>query len=376
MARRRNDLRADELVDDSEPVSEPEEAEEPEVELGETEADVSAGAAVAAEERAVEREVEESKRLPQARRPRSLNLVGLRNWFFLASLIVIIPGIVSMVSQGFLLGIDFQGGTEFTIQFSNQPTLQQVESAVAGEGVNGAVQSSGTGTFYVRTAPLTPAQQKTFTDDLARKVGPIEGSPNANFVGPTVASEIVTRALVGVISAAALILLYLAFRFRRVQGGWRSGFQFGGSALLALLHDVFLLTGVFSILGKGLPFLGWHGTRIGEVDQLFMTAVLTVVGFSVHDTIVVFDRIRENMYVAQRLTFEQVANLSIMQTAARSIITSFTVVLVLVSLLLFGGDTLHGFVLALLIGIVSGTYSSIFNATPLLVVWRKLQPVR
>ena len=376
MARRRNDLRADELVDDSEPVSEPEEAEEPEVELGETEADVSAGAAVAAEERAVEREVEESKRLPQARRPRSLNLVGLRNWFFLASLIVIIPGIVSMVSQGFLLGIDFQGGTEFTIQFSNQPTLQQVESAVAGEGVNGAVQSSGTGTFYVRTATLTPAQQKTFTDDLARKVGPIEGSPNANFVGPTVASEIVTRALVGVISAAALILLYLAFRFRRVQGGWRSGFQFGGSALLALLHDVFLLTGVFSILGKGLPFLGWHGTRIGEVDQLFMTAVLTVVGFSVHDTIVVFDRIRENMYVAQRLTFEQVANLSIMQTAARSIITSFTVVLVLVSLLLFGGDTLHGFVLALLIGIVSGTYSSIFNATPLLVVWRKLQPVR
>jgi preprotein translocase subunit SecF len=139
---------------------------------------------------------------------------------------------------------------------------------------------------------------------------------------------------------------------------------------LALLHDVFLLTGIFSIMGKV------FGLRIGEIDSLFLTAVLTVVGFSVHDTIVVFDRIRENLIVSSRLTFEQVVNLSIMQTAARSIITSFTVVLVLLSLLIFGGDTLKGFVLALLIGIVSGTYSSIFNASPLLVVWRRLQPVR
>ena len=131
-----------------------------------------------------------------------------------------------------------------------------------------------------------------------------------------------------------------------------------------------MLTGLFSIIG------GWAGFRIGEIDSLFVTAVLTVVGFSVHDTIVVFDRIRENLRVSQRLSFEQVVNLSIMQTAARSIITSFTVVLVLLSLLLFGGDTLKGFALALLIGIISGTYSSIFNATPLLVVWRRLQPVR
>lgn len=362
----------------NQPAVEPEEDDEAELEeeqAKESQGEVNTGATVAAVERAVEREIEQAERLPEPQRPRTLNLIGLRNWFFLASLVIIIPGIVSMVTQGFLLGIDFQGGTEFTIQFQDRPTLQQVETAVAGEGVNGAVQSSGNGVFYIRTAPINPTQQKTFTDDLTRKVGPITSS-NANFVGPTVASEIVTRALVGVVAAASLILFYLAFRFRRIQGGWRSGFQFGGSALLALLHDVFLLTGVFSILGKGLPFLSWHGTRIGEVDQLFMTAVLTVVGFSVHDTIVVFDRIRENMYVAQRLTFEQVANLSIMQTAARSIITSFTVVLVLVSLLLFGGDTLRGFVLALLIGIVSGTYSSIFNATPLLVVWRKLQPVR
>jgi preprotein translocase subunit SecF len=213
--------------------------------------------------------------------------------------------------------------------------------------------------------------EKALENNLAAKVGPIDqGRSSVNQVGPAVAKEIVTAALLAVVAASACILLYLAFRFRRVQGGWRSGFQFGGSALLALLHDVFVVTGVFSILGKVL------GLHIGEIDSLFLTAVLTVVGFSVHDTIVVFDRIRENLIVASRLSFEQVVNLSIMQTAARSIITSFTVVLVLLALLVFGGETLRGFILALLIGILSGTYSSIFNASPLLVVWRRLQPVR
>ena len=137
-----------------------------------------------------------------------------------------------------------------------------------------------------------------------------------------------------------------------------------------MLHDVFVLTGLFSIFGT---VLHW---RVGEIDAFFVTAVLTVVGFSVHDTIVVFDRIRENLRVSQRLSFEQVVNLSIMQTAARSIITSFTVVLVLAAIFISGGSTLQGLALALMIGIISGTYSSIFNAAPLLVVWRRLQPLR
>jgi preprotein translocase subunit SecF len=173
-----------------------------------------------------------------------------------------------------------------------------------------------------------------------------------------------------VVIASGAILLLLAVRFRNVPGGWRAGFQFGGSALAALLHDVFILAGIFSILGKV------FGLRIGEIDSYFVTAVLTVVGFSVHDTIVVFDRIRENLRVSQRLSFEQIVNLSIMQTAARSIITSFTVVLVLAAILIAGGPTIAGLALALLIGIVSGTYSSIFNAAPLLVVLRKLQAPR
>jgi preprotein translocase subunit SecF len=304
---------------------------------------------------------------------RRLDIISHRNIFFLISLVIIIPGIIAMVSRGFLLGIDFQGGNEFFVSFANQPSLQTVESAVASEGVNGTVQQASSGTFkgyIIRTSPLDPNQSKVFTDKLSGKVGGPIKIQQQNQVGGTIATETVTSALYAIVGASTLILLYLAFRFRRVQGGWRSGFQFGGSALLALLHDVFLLCGVFSILGKV------FNLRIGEIDSFFLTAVLTVVGFSVHDTIVVFDRIRENMIVSSRLTFEQVVNLSIMQTAARSIITSFTVVLVLLSLLLFGGDTLKGFALALLVGIVSGTYSSIFNASPLLVVWRRLQPVR
>jgi preprotein translocase subunit SecF len=309
--------------------------------------------------------------------PRTLDIIGARNWFFLASLVIIIPGILSMASQGFLLGIDFQGGTQFQLKFSQNPSLAAVQTAVTAQGVDGVVQQAGNGTFLIRTGAIDPTHQAVFEQKLSDRLGPIDPSQTeVAEVGPTIATEIVQSAILAILAASALILFYLAFRFRRVQGGFRSGIQFGGSALLALLHDVFLLTGIFSILGKGIPFLGWHGNQLGQVDSLFLTAVLTVIGFSVHDTIVIFDRIRENMIVAQRLSFEQVVNLSIMQSAARSIITSFTVVLVLLSLFLFGGDTLKGFVLALLIGIVSGTYSSIFNASPLLVVWRRLQPVR
>jgi preprotein translocase subunit SecF len=302
-------------------------------------------------------------------RVRKLDFVSRRNWFFLASLIIIIPGIFFMATRGFLLGIDFAGGTEFTLKFTGNPSLQEVTTAVTAENISGTVISAGANTYIIRGRPLLPAAQDAFVTDLRRQLGPVVPLSVLE-VGGTIAGETIEFALLAVVLAAVAILFLLAIRFRNVPGGWRAGFQFGGSALAALLHDVFLLTGIFSILGKVL------GLRIGEIDSLFVTAVLTVVGFSVHDTIVVFDRIRENLRVSQRLSFEQVVNLSIMQTAARSIITSFTVVLVLAAILISGGDTLKGFALALMIGIVSGTYSSIFNAAPLLVVWRKLQPLR
>lgn len=340
---------AEELEEEEpEEESEPEEAEEPEAEEPE------------------EPVVEKAPKPPKVRR---LDIVGRRNWFFLLSLLIIIPGIVSMTTRHFLLGIDFAGGTEFTVNFAQQPTVAQVENAVTGMNIDGSVISTGSGGYIIRTPPLTPAGQKNVEDGLQKALGPMQLQQVLE-VGGTIARETIEFALLAVVLASLAILLLLAIRFRNVPGGWRAGFQFGGSALAALLHDVFLLTGLFSIMGAFL------GLRIGQIDSLFVTAVLTVVGFSVHDTIVVFDRIRENLRVSQRLSFEQVVNLSIMQTAARSIITSFTVVLVLVSILVAGGSTLKGFALALLIGIVSGTYSSIFNAAPLLVVWRRLQPVR
>ncbi len=298
-----------------------------------------------------------------------LNIIGRRNWFFALSLLIIIPGIVSMATNGFLLGIDFAGGTEFTVNFANNPNLATVESAVAAENINGSVIQTAGGGYIIRYPPLNAAQQSAIQSDLQSRLGQMTVQQILS-VGGTIAGETITLALLAVVIASAAILLLLAIRFRNVPGGWRAGFQFGGSALLALLHDVFVLTGIFSILGKV------FGLHIGQIDAFFVTAVLTVVGFSVHDTIVVFDRIRENLRVSQRLSFDQVVNLSIMQTAARSIITSFTVVLVLAAILIAGGPTIAGLALALMIGIVSGTYSSIFNAAPLLVVWRKVQPLR
>ena len=323
----------------------------------------------AVEELEEEQEQPAPVKAPEPPRVRRLDIVGRRNWFFLLSLLIIIPGIVSMSTRHFLLGIDFAGGTEFTVSFSSNPTVTQVENAVSGMNIDGTVIATGSGGYIIRTPPLSPAAQKNVEDGLQRSLGTMELQQVLE-VGGTIARETIEFALLAVVLASLAILLLLAIRFRNVPGGWRAGFQFGGSALAALLHDVFLLTGLFSIMGAVLQL------RIGQIDSLFVTAVLTVVGFSVHDTIVVFDRIRENLRVSQRLSFEQVVNLSIMQTAARSIITSFTVVLVLAAILIAGGSTLKGFALALLIGIVSGTYSSIFNAAPLLVVWRRLQPVR
>ncbi|HKW60449.1 MAG TPA: protein translocase subunit SecF [Candidatus Dormibacteraeota bacterium] len=305
---------------------------------------------------------------PEPRPPRRLNIIGRRNLFFAISLVVIIPGIVSMWHNHFLLGIDFAGGTELTVSFANHPSLAQVQRVVDAENANGSVIETGSG-YIIRYPVLNTQQLANIQSDLKNHLGPTNVQQILS-VGGTIAGETIFLSLLAVLTASAAILLLLAIRFRNVPGGWRAGFQFGGSALAALLHDVFVLTGLYSIFGT---VLKWP---VGEINAYFVTAVLTVVGFSVHDTIVVFDRIRENLRVSQRLSFEQVVNLSIMQTAARSIITSFTVVLVLAAIFISGGPSLQGLALALLIGIVSGTYSSIFNAAPLLVVWRRLQPLR
>jgi preprotein translocase SecF subunit len=179
-------------------------------------------------------------------------------------------------------------------------------------------------------------------------------------VGPSIASETTFNAILAVAAASLAILLYITFAFRRV-GAWSLRLRFGASAIIALLHDAFVVLGLWAIFGHLFNF---------KVDTLFLTAILTVIGFSVHDTIVVFDRIRENLARRTNETFGMVVDTSLVQTLTRSLNTSLTVLLVLTAEVLFGGDSIHEFVLALLIGIASGTYSSIFNASMILYVWQ------
>ncbi len=288
-----------------------------------------------------------------------MDIVGRRNWYFLLSLAIILPGIISMAFFGFRLGIDFAGGDQYNLAFSGPVQASVVQKEMDTFNVEATVQQAGPNGVLVTTKPLSSAQETTIRADLAQKF-PLDPSRSSYAqVGPTIARELVVGAGGLIVIASILIVIYLSFRFN---------YKFAVCAILALLHDVFVLTGIYSILGKvfNLP--------LGEINTLFVTAVLTVIGFSVHDTIVIFDRIRENLRQASRLTFEQNVNLSIIQSLARSLNTSMTVVFVLVALFLISPQNIKGFTLALLIGIVSGTYSSIFNASPLLVVWRRLDP--
>ena len=196
---------------------------------------------------------------------------------------------------------------------------------------------------------------------LKNKLGSLE-QQSYETVGPTIGEETLKNAIYALIVASILIVIYITWSFRSVPKP-TSSFRFGVCAIIALIHDVLVLIGLFSIFGH---FFGV------EIDSLFVTAVLTVIGFSVHDTIVVFDRIRENLRRIGGENFSEVVNDSILQTLDRSLNTSLTVILVLVAMLIFGGETIRWFVVALLIGITSGTYSSIFNASPLLVVWQDL----
>jgi len=302
------------------------------------------------------------------------DIVRSRNLYFLGSLVVIIPGLLAIIFWGFNLGLDFTGGININGTITTHPTTQQVVSTVdkvAGDlrpQAQLGTDASGHTTFTVETESAA---------NSAERIAQIQGAVDSNYhllvdpkthqptiqaedIGPSVASDLVRSAVVLVLVASLCIALYLglfAFRQQRSISAWR----FSVCTFFKLLHDVFVIAGIWAILG--------HFSNLGQVDTLFITAVLTSVAFSIHDTIVVFDRVRENLRTGPKYTFDQVINLSTVQTMTRSLNTALTVVFVLISLVLFGGVTIRGFVLALLIGIVTGTYSSIFNASTLLVAW-------
>jgi preprotein translocase subunit SecF len=285
------------------------------------------------------------------------DIVGKRYLWFAISLLIIVPGLLALIAFGFPLAIDFTGGSLLDLQFQGQaPQPADVKELYASLGYADAqVQSTQNNGIQIRTQSMDDTQKEEIEAALRQQFGDfIELSFGT--VSATIGGEVVARAAQTVLLAAFAIMLYLWFAFRQVP----HAFRYGVAAIIALLHDVLVTIGAAAIFGK---IFGW------QVDSLYLTALLTVIGFSVHDTIVVFDRIRENLIRMRGEPFDKVVNFSIIQTLNRSINTQLTVVFTLLALILFGGITIRHFVTIMLIGLLSGTFSSIFNAAQILVVW-------
>ena len=299
-----------------------------------------------------------------------MNIIKNRYVYFFISLVIIIPGIIFMglnwqrTKVGPLeLGIDFRGGSLLEVQVDGVlPSVTDISSLYsefsteAEPIVDPVVQSLGTDGFSIRSKTMSDETKGKIIAEMENRFGSKVTVLNFSSVSASVGAEVTVAAGWAILAAAAAILGYIWWAFRSVEHAYR----YGTAAILTMLHDVLVVVGVEAILGY---FLGW------EADALFLTALLTVIGFSVHDTIVVFDRVRENSTIYRRIEYEKMVNHSIVQTLDRSITTQLTVMFTLFALVLFGGDSIRHFVIILLVGIFSGTYSSIFNAAPILVVW-------
>ena len=288
-----------------------------------------------------------------------INLLGKRYYFFILSLLIIIPGMVVLAVKKFPLSIDFTGGTLLEVQFEKQaPQPAEVIAVYKDLGVDDVLaQSTSEGTIVARSSFLDDTVRGKIVDELSKELNQTVTVLKFDSVGPSVGQEIAQKAAIAVGVAALIVVLYMTFAFRGVEHALR----YGICAIIAMIHDVAIVVSLGAIGGH---FWGW------QIDSLYLTAVLTVIGFSVQDKIVVFDRVRENSRLFRRLDFETLVNHSIVQTLQRSINTQLmTVEFMLLALALFGGVTLREFALILLVGLFSGTYSSIFVAAPILVVW-------
>lgn len=297
------------------------------------------------------------------------NLVEKRKTYFIISGTIIGLGILAMIysfiSTGspFLLGVDFRGGARFEIQFTEPVPESAVEEVFVDAGVTNPSIIALRGedlqnAWQIRTEPVTPDEVQAIEVRLNELAPLVPDSTQVESVSGTVAGEVTNSAFVAVLVAAVIILVYIMVVFRQVP----NPFRYGACAVVAMLHDLFVIFGVAALTGM---ILGW------EVDALFLTAVLTVAGFSLQDTIVVFDRIRENINKRPLERYERVVNRSILETIHRSLATQLNAMFIMVAILLFGGASIKPFIAILFVGLLSGTYSSIFTAVPLLVAWEK-----
>ncbi len=288
------------------------------------------------------------------------NILSKRYWYFGFSLLLILPGLVLLLVKGMPMGIDFTGGTMMELQFSEgkRPEREELSEVTQDFGLEATVVTSGDRNLIIRTPFLTDDQIRAYVAFIADKYSE---DPNTlqfsiSSVGPSIGQEVAGRAAFAVIAAAIGVVLYIWFAFRSIPNSLR----YGICAIIAMLHDSLIVISL-SVFGQ---YWGWQFT------SLTLTALLTVIGFSVQDKIVVFDRIRENTRILKKVDFETLVNHSIVQTLERSINTQLmTSEFMLLSLALLGGASLRDFAVILLVGLLMGTYSSIFIAAPLLVVW-------
>jgi preprotein translocase subunit SecF len=287
------------------------------------------------------------------------NIVAKRKiWFFLSSVLVI-GSLLALATIGLRLSIDFTGGSLLEIETSDVVDAEAVRANMSEAGfTNLSIQSSGEYGLLIRTEDLTEDEHQTLLVELTSQLGEVD-ELRFDSIGPVVGDELRRTAITGVIVTLLLIGLYIAWAFRKVSEPVAS-WKYGLLTILAAFHDVIITLGAFSLLGY---FFGW------EVGTAFVAAILTILGYSINDTVVVFDRSRENLLRRTGNDFEDTIERSIQQTIRRSLNTSLTTVLALLAIFLFGGDSTRPFALALIIGIVVGTYSSIFLASPLLVAW-------
>lgn len=290
-----------------------------------------------------------------------INFLRYKLIYLLISSSVLVSGFYSVFRWGVKSSIDFVGGTLVELKFeknfksTNQPINQLANLIEEKEVEVSSVQPSGENTYLVRMKPILKEKKEEILKALEENFGQVE-EIRFETVGPTLGAELLRKTLYAACLSILGILIFIGWSFRN--------FAFGVSAILAMLHDFFVLLGAFSLLGH---FLGV------EVDSLFVTAALTTMSFSVHDTIVIFDRIREKIRLNPKLSLENQANLALTETMVRSLNNSFTIVFMLLALILLGGETIRWFVIALLIGTIAGTYSSPFVATPTLVVLNRIK---
>ncbi len=283
--------------------------------------------------------------------------------YFLLSALVIVPGVISLLLWGLKPSIDFTGGTLLELQFNK--TIQSQQLAVIGEAIKennlevASIQLSGENRVLLKSKPIDRGAVSSIIGAIAVKMEEKPVELRFDTIGPILGKELIKKTIAGVLLASGFILLYVWRQFKDPM--------FGVSAILAMFHDSLVLLGIFSLLG--------HFAGV-EIDTLYVTAVLTILSFSVHDTVVVYDRIRESQKRYPQIPFADLVNKAVTETLSRSINNSMTIIFMLVALYLLGGSTTKWFVFALLIGTISGTYSSTFTAAPLLVVWQELRGAR